>query len=444
MDEVGRCVVVEVPERRDRLDGRMLHLRVVVLRATGQATPKGAIVVLPGGPGDGVTDAAPAWAKRLAPARAESDIVLLDPRGTGASGALTCSLDGQSGRLSDYFHDFMPLDRVESCAKELSKRADLTAYTTDAIADDLEAVRKVLGYPVLDLYGVSGGTRQAQTYLERYPDRVRSLVLAGTLGPGFRMPLSYARDGQAAFDSVAVACERDPACHERFPSVRNDLDTTLSRLARKSAQVDVVTPSGRHDTVVITRDIFAERVRSLLYSTTSAASLPLLLHRATAGDFGPFVQTVVPGNKPPDPDNIAAGHFLSITCSEDVDRIRPDEVASATANTFLGDYRVRQQRSACERWPHARLPESHFLQRTSTVPTLFILGGADPVTPPRWATALAERLPNSAALLFPQGGHVPIATACAIRTTAAFIDNPIPARLDVRCGFDLSRPPFVL
>ena len=52
------------------------------------------------------------------------------------------------------------------------------------------------------------------------------------------------------------------------------------------------------------------------------------------------------------------GLLLSVSCSEDVNRIRPEEVAKATAGSFIADYRVRGQMAACSVWPKA--PEFGF------------------------------------------------------------------------------------
>jgi len=50
----------------------------------------GTIVPNPGGPGSGAIDEAADWRELLAPLRRRRDILLIDPRGTGRSGALSC------------------------------------------------------------------------------------------------------------------------------------------------------------------------------------------------------------------------------------------------------------------------------------------------------------------------------------------------------------------
>jgi pimeloyl-ACP methyl ester carboxylesterase len=272
------------------------------------------------------------------------------------------------------------------------------------------------------------------------------MVLAGVVPHGFRMPISYARDAQRAFDILVRDCAADPGCHRAFPDPAGDLRTVLGRLERAPVRVAIPRTAQRSDTAVITRDIFAEELRSQMYGMVSASRIPLVLRRAALGDFLPFVSFVLPNRRPPpDPEAVAIGHFLALTCAGDVARITDDEIPSASAITFLRDYRVRQQIEACKLWPKAALSREYFdPPQVSRVPVLFISGDADPVTPPRWAEEAAKYLPNSASLVFPHGGHVPVGSACGVTTMADFLDRASPRALDVSCVKNFRRPPFVV
>jgi pimeloyl-ACP methyl ester carboxylesterase len=133
-----------------------------------------------------------------------------------------------------------------------------------------------------------------------------------------------------------------------------------------------------------------------------------------------------------------------VTCSEDVDRIRPEDRVPASSGTFLGDYRVQQQVDACKLWPHATLPDSHFEYRRLDIPALLISGDADPVTPPRWADSLMRYLPRGRHLVFPTGWHVPFGTPCAAGLATRFILAGDAGGLDFSCAATLTRPPFRL
>ncbi len=69
---------------------------------------------------------------------------------------------------------FPPL-RVGSCAKDLAKQADLMQYSYRRFAEDLENVRRTLGYGPLNLFAGSYGTRAAQVFVRKYPGSVSVL-----------------------------------------------------------------------------------------------------------------------------------------------------------------------------------------------------------------------------------------------------------------------------
>ena len=64
----------------------------------------------------------------------------------------------------------------------------------------------------------------------------------------------------------------------------------------------------------------------------------------------PFLKMLQRPQSPP-----SEGLYLSLVCAEDTVRITPAEVKAQTANTFLGDYRVRRQMDACKEWPLAKI-----------------------------------------------------------------------------------------
>lgn len=440
-----RCATIQVLENRALPNGRKLSLKVVVVAPDSGAELPDPIVPVPGGPGGGTINAGNGWARGLQAARGHRALVLIDPRGAAQSGALECDFSDGPARPGSYVQDFAPPAKVRQCAETLSRRADLTQYHTEAIADDLADVLTALGYQRVNLYGVSGGTRQAFVFASRYPARVRTLTLAGVVPPGFRLPLHYAQDFDRSMSLLAADCARDPACHAAYPDTRGELAAVLAKLERAPALVPVQVPGRLLDTARVTRGIFAEQIRSMLYSRNQAAMVPYVVHRAAAGDFLPFVDPLVPGlGAPPGGDGIAMGHYLSVTCSEDVDRIRESERAAAARGTQLGDYRVQQQVDACKLWPHARLPEAHFAFRTLDIPALLISGDADPVTPPRWADSLMRYLPKARHLVFPTGWHVPFGTPCAAGLTTRFILAGDARGLDFSCAASLTRPPFKL
>src|SRR5215218_9674418 len=111
----------------------------------------GFLLALSGGPGQPSVAFADSFRASLAPALAHRRLVLLDQRGTGASGALRClSLQALGGL------DVVNTKLVESCANALGPARQFYS-TTDSVAD-IEALRQAIGATKLQLMGVSYGT----------------------------------------------------------------------------------------------------------------------------------------------------------------------------------------------------------------------------------------------------------------------------------------------
>ena len=440
-----RCATIPVRENRSLPNARRLNLRVLVIPPDSGTELPDPIVPVPGGPGGGTIAGGNGWARILKAARGHRALVLIDPRGAAQSGALDCDFSNGTAHPGSYVYDFAPPAKVRECAATLSQSADLTQYTTETIAADLAEVLTALGYERANLYGVSGGTRQAFVFAQRYPSRVRTLTLGGVVPPGFRLPLPYAHDFERSLDLLFADCAKLPACHAAYPDPRGELTRVVASLQRSPVRVPLQVPGVGSDTAQVTRGLFADRIRSMLYGPFTAATVLYVVHQAAAGNFLPFVEPLVPGlGAPPGGDGIAMGHYFSVTCSEDVDRIPEGARDSAARGTLLGDYRVQQQVDACKLWPHAKLPEEHFAFRTLDIPTLLISGDADPVTPPRWAEAMKRYLPSARHVVFPTGGHVPLVTLCAAGLASQFIVAGDARGLDFSCAATLTRLPFKL
>jgi pimeloyl-ACP methyl ester carboxylesterase len=98
--ELAHCGTLPVYENRATQRGRTINLRVMILPARQQPRDRDPILFLTGGPGLGATEM-PAYASWALDALRDSrDVVLVDIRGTGGSGALECHLYEDAGRGS--------------------------------------------------------------------------------------------------------------------------------------------------------------------------------------------------------------------------------------------------------------------------------------------------------------------------------------------------------
>ncbi len=444
IDAELRCGKLSVFENRENRAGRKITLNVVMLPALEPRGKQDPLFDLAGGPGEAATDSAGFYAKEGREFRRHRDVVLMDQRGTGGSNPLARAPHPRSPQ--DYLSEMYPVEYVKALRVELEKRADLTQYTTSIAADDLDAVRAWLGYDRINLFGLSYGTRAAQVYMRQHPEHVHAVILAGVVPPGLKMPLHHSEAARRAMDLLLRECDHDETCHAAFPEIQGEWQEVIERLERAPARVPYTPPDGSAPvTVEIERDIFAEKLRTRMYSRATSRRIPFIIHAAAHGDFGPFLKDAIPADRS-GADFIADGVYLSVTCAEDTPFIDEAEAVRLNAGNPFGNYRVEQQVRACQLWPRGKIPAGYHDLITSDIPVLLFSGNLDPVTPPPLGEEVASHLRNSRHIIVPEGAHALEGLThpeCLDEMMRAFLENPDPGALDASCVANMRPPPFV-
>jgi pimeloyl-ACP methyl ester carboxylesterase len=433
-----RCSWLSVYENRESRTGRRIELRIAVLPASGRSAPD-PVFFLAGGPGQAASVGARIpWLNAL---RADRDLVLVDQRGTGGSNGLFCQFYGPPGDLPSYFREFLPVAQVKACRQQLERTADLSQYTTAYSVEDLEDVRRALGYQRINLVGGSYGTRLAMEYVRNYGSNVRSVVLEGVAAPAMHMPDRFGEMAQRALDALLNECEQDAKCHAAFPDVRAAAVSVFDRLAEGPVQARVTHPrSGQSGEVTLTRNHVAEALRYMMYSARDASGVPLALTRARAGDYQLFADHLLRHRL----NGRFEALYLSATCTEDVPNV-PADAESREANTYMAGYRLREQRAACGEWPRGSTPDWIGKPVQSDVPALLVSGALDPVTPPEAAEKVLAGLTRGRHVVVPFGGHSPAGLAgieCLTQLRQAFIGDGHADRLDTSCLSEIRRLGF--
>jgi pimeloyl-ACP methyl ester carboxylesterase len=435
------CGLHEVWENRAAKAGRKLRLNVVVLPALATAPKPDPVFFFGGGPGEAITtDAGYSAGNAL---RRDRDLLFVDQRGTGEPDKLDCQLGGHDDDLQSYLGEMFPVAAVRECEERLAKSHDLTLYTTDLAIDDFDEVRSWLGYGKVNVWGGSYGTRAAQVYLRRHPASVRTVILEGAAPMDEPLSLSHAEAAQRSLDLLFDWCEKDAACHGKFPEVRKEFQTVMDRLRSGPVTVAVKHPkTGQPAEVRVAWNVVADGVRWALYSPGSSARLPLMIHQAAGGDFAPLAQASVNARYGAI-QGITMGLFFSVTCAEDIPFIDPAVVPARTANTFLGDYRVKQQTAACGVWPRAKIAPAHREPVRSAAPVLVFNGERDPVTPPSFGPRLTPAMTHAIRIVVPWGTHNGD-DPCTTRIEQDFVAKGTGAGLDLSCVKAIKMTDFVL
>jgi len=432
------CGTHEVFEDRAAKAGRRIPLRVVVVPALAAQPQPDPLVLLAGGPGQAATRAPVlAAVERI---RRHRDIVLVDQRGTGDSNPLKCEVSTPGEGLASAMDDGDVGPKLRACRERWE--ADVRQYTTPVAMDDLDEVREALGYAKVNLWGVSYGTRAALVYMRQHPERVRTAILDGVAPLSLYLPLYAARDGQRALELLLSHCEQDAACAKAYPQLRSRTEALLARLEQAPEQVRVAHPrTGVSEDFPLTRKAFLGSLFGQLYSPEVASLVPLMLDRASHGDWAPFVAMSLQLTDGLE-SSVSRGLYFAVVCAEDAPFYDAAAVEREARGTWFGPTQGLEVLAACEGWPRATLPAGYREPVTSDVPTLLLSGELDPVTPPSWAEEAKRTLKNGLHVVVPGVGHNTLGAECARSLMGALLDQGGVEGLKPTCGASLSRPPF--
>ena len=426
----GWCAYLRVAEDPRKPNGPMISLRIAVLPATKRPAA-GALFYLEGGPGGAATAAAIRVNAFLAQVQQNRDLVMVDQRGTGGSRPLACPKGYVRGTDATAVTGYL-----RRCLARLD--ADSRLYTTSVAADDLEIVRRTLGYGRIDLFGGSYGATLAQAYVRRYPESVRSVVLDSASLPEVRIYDVSARNAERALEAQLARCAAAPACARAYPHPRRQLDQLLARPPRLAAL-----PTGK---VLLRPDDIAWTVDWLSETAEDAAIIPFAVNAAARGDYTTLATTYA-GLGGSNLETLARiVPFWTILCSEPWAAFDPAATARAGRGSYLAQAavaRARLFRRACLVVPKGRVPTDASRPRVVAVPTLLLAGGADPLDPPTNLRGWRRLFPRGHLIVVPGAGHGTLKYDCVQKLIARFVERARATRLNASCVQHVSLPPFV-
>jgi pimeloyl-ACP methyl ester carboxylesterase len=428
----ARCGKLEVPLDPAAPDGAAIEIFVARVGALSAEPRPDPLLLIAGGPGQSTVDMYLQLRGAFEGARRDRDIVLVDQRGTGRSAeGFACEVPSDLSLDTAETDDLAQV--VDACAAALT--TDPRFYTTSVAVRDLERVRAALGIETWNVYGVSYGTRVAQHYLRRYPERVRSVVLDGVVPAPLALGPDVAREAQRALEQIFARCATETECGARFASLPQLFSEVLARLEAGA--------SDETDPPAISALELRTLVRFMSYSAPTVALLPVLISEAHAGNYAPLAgqaRTLLREL----PEALSFPMSNSVTCTEDV----PYVAAAATGGldaTYLGTAIMDTLAQICERWPVGAIDDDFKAPLVSDAPALLLSGEYDPITPPAYAERVKNAgLANSVHVVGRGQGHGLIGVGCVPRILRSFLEAPTPAELDASC-LELEPPtPFFL
>jgi pimeloyl-ACP methyl ester carboxylesterase len=424
-DSTWVCGSIQVPLDRSTPRAGSITLRYRVKpRTLTTLESAGTIVVVDGGPGS-ASMSQYAWAETAFRSLLDDhDLLLVDDRGTGASGAIDCPKAQESFSAA----------AIAQCRKILGSHVG--DYSTVAAVDDLDSVLTRIHSRAVDIYGESYGTFFAQVFALRHPQHLERLVLDGAL------PLDpdpwHVDSLPAGLAAVRATCNANPVCRA---SGDMSLMTSVLFFMRNKAPAGYLADAARELASLL---INAGR-RNATYR-----ELPSALRASIDGDDVPLTRLLdenegVTFGSAPAPPTISSGLFLAATCADEpqpfdlhasltVQRRQLNssyaQVVASNPRTFL-PFTAEEVLNGggapvlCLGWPApTRPPVGTQHQTFPDVPTLVLEGGLDTVTPPATARAVGREFRHSRFVEVPFVGHVAALndhSGCAATIAATFI-----------------------
>jgi pimeloyl-ACP methyl ester carboxylesterase len=407
-----------------------IELRIAVVPALNLTPEPDPLVPIAGGPGQGSVQFYTSYFWAFEKVRRNRDILLIDQRGTGESATMDCEFDDDIVE-GDYSVE-LTVEYTGRCLEQLPH--DPRFFTTSVAVTDIEAVREALGYPSLNLYGVSYGTRVAQHFARRYPDSTRTVVLDGVVPPQISLGPEIATESQKAIDNILNRCAGDEDCDERFPDLAEEFARVVRDLKEVGVEISVPHPStGRPEEVLFSSAEFAAAIRLLAYHPNTVALIPLLIHEAGMGNLVPlgsqYMMTSIAMM-----DALSLGMHNAVMCTEDVPFYDKSTIDyDSIEASYMGMFQLDALEAICSIWPAGPIDEGFKTPLASSLPVLLLSGDADPITPPRYADLAAVNLENATHLIGKDQGHGQISVGCTAGLIADFIASADPTSIDASC-----------
>lgn len=444
--EFGDCARLRVPVDETDPAGPQVSIAMARGSVAEPGRKIGTLFVNPGGPGASGRDFASYVASALPDAvTTRFDVVSWDPRGTGGTAPVDC------GRKLDYV--FAP-DSAPDSAAELAELQSATKrfvdacvartgdwlqhISTDDTVADLDAMRAAVGDAGLTYLGLSYGTFIGAKYAERFPDRVRALVLDGAVDPSLSpedLTVSQAQGFDASLAAFLADCARRSSC-----AFHHDGDPRAAYEQLRAA-VDTRPVGGGDQKLGPTQ--FDIGVGALLYSGANAYSvLADALRALEDGSTGPLLAAanLYLGRDGAGRYDPSWSSFVAISCADGPNlSVAETEALQLRAATEAPDFGAASVGLGygCAYWPYPpkRTAPAEVHARTK-VPIVVVGTTGDPATPLPWSARLADQLGNARLVVVEGSTHTSSleGNRCLERIESAyFLDQRTPAGTS-RCG----------
>jgi pimeloyl-ACP methyl ester carboxylesterase len=407
------CATLIVP--MDRHDPGAGSFRLAVARHASTGTPDqriGSLIFNPGGPGGAGLDVLPdIWSLLPKEVKQRFDLVTWDPRGIGATRPVLRDCpesfpDRPATGAVDWPVVVRGFHRVMAEANRACQRANASFIEhmgTNEVVQDLDRLRQAVGDEQLTYWGMSYGTRIGYVYALNFPDRVRAVVLDGSIDPASTM-LSLTEGGAGPDQAYASFANAFPAADAQWRDLQAVLD-----------QRTVALPGGE----VLDRWVLADFVYTYVASQESYETIAKVIdlahavvtgNAASTSDAAQSLSELVRKLRRAENTN-AGGAFAAVNCLDYPGRPSVARMISAVRGQVrlapdYGGTLTTSYATNCAGFTFEPDPVPLIKGAGSDVPVLVLGASRDGSTVVQWTARMSRAFPQSRTVTYAGGQHV--------------------------------------
>ena len=425
------CGYVTVPAFHNDKDQGTIRLAVALVHSTNETPELDPMIMGMGGPGGSAMDSILplVLGENGKDLLAHRDVIVFEQRGVKYNDPhLTCPelIDVRLDHIGEEEPEDEELAAVTACRDRLiAEGAQLNAFNNFENAADIPYIIDVLGYEgQFNYYGLSYGTILGQHLVRDHGERLRSVILDGVAPNDLRAISEHAVMADRMFKYLFGKCAADVECSEEYPNIENQFLETADKLNENPAILTIAGPDGTEHQVPFDGDTFVYSMVLVAYEPGTYAYVPMFIDQIASGNYE--IPEIIGYHYYFGDESLAPGMRDAIRCSVDwsnSDEVSYSDLYPQVASSMGSD---GGQSERCEIWNVATLDKYATDPVITDIPTLFISGEFDPVTPRSYADRVAANFSNSYSYTFPGGGHGNfLNVACADEIALAFLENPI-------------------
>jgi pimeloyl-ACP methyl ester carboxylesterase len=403
--------------------------------------------------------------------RAQRDVFILDPRGIGHSQpSLLCpevqALRTSSPEVSTGDPRLLPVfvDAATACQDRLvGDGIELSAYNFAEMAADVEDVRTALAIDRWTLAMRGASSTIGFEVMRRFPEHIGAAYFDSPDAPQVDLFSEAIIGSRYAIARLSEACGDDPRCKRAFPDLEETLRHDLVALHREPARI----PTAEGELTFLDTTLI-RWIRQWLATSMTPSIVPTVMSHLPDDPAQAIVSAL--GDEAFEQDDPLAawaadqltlnlgyagpgygsaafsdGTYFSVICHDELPFVNRNALREIAAGEpwFERAYVDSPYLEVCDRWDVGQAPSDPHHPVTSDIPTLIVVGTADPFSPLPLVEEAAQALTAGWVVSYPSWGHNPFSSdqpgtteECAWAIRASWIDVPT-APPDTSCIADV-------